>query len=132
MVRDPERVKDEQTKVAYSILRTHTALLVSWILAFYVCYGIRLHVTAMLADTQLAYDVERPVRTRSDLAEIPNVAWRFRPSCDIGDWIEITARVVGSYAVYVPLMVAAPCTAMATKRLISMKGSSASIMRFAH
>ena len=59
--------------VVWSTLGKHTAAIVSWTVVLYVFYGGWLYISRTFEDTQVAWDVERPIQTRSDLAQIPLV-----------------------------------------------------------
>ena len=69
----------------------------------------------------LAAEVERPVRTRSDLAEIPIIGYPFQMVCDIKDAIWVNSQFMMRYAVWLPAPCAAPGAVVAAKALLFTK-----------
>ena len=80
----------------WSTLGKHTAAIVSWTVVLYVLHRGWLYISRTFEDTQVAWDVERPIQTRSDLAQIPLVGPIYQLFCDATDWFEITMRMLKS------------------------------------
>ena len=77
-----------------------------------------LTTTNLYDDMVLAAEVERPVRTRSDLAEIPIIGRPFQMVCDIKDVIWVNSQFMMRYAVWLPALCAAPGAVVAVKALL--------------
>ena len=77
-----------------------------------------LATTNLYDDMVLAAEVERPVRTRSDLAEIPIIGHPFQMVCDIKDVIWVNSQFMMRYAVWLPVLCAAPSAVVAAKALL--------------
>ena len=80
-----------------------------------------LTTTNLYDDMVLAAEVERPVRTRSDLAEIPIVGYPFQMVCGIKDVIWVNSQFMMRYAVWLPALCAAPGAVVAVKALLFTK-----------
>ena len=80
-----------------------------------------LTTTNLYDDMVLAAEVERPVRTRSDLAEIPIIGYPFQMVCDIKDVIWVNSQFMMRYAVWLPALCAAAGAVVAVKALLFTK-----------
>ena len=80
-----------------------------------------LTTTNLYDDMVLAAEVERPVRTRSDLAEIPIIGYPFRMVCAVKDVIWVNSQFLMRYAVWLPALCAAPGAVVAIKTLLFTK-----------
>ena len=80
-----------------------------------------LTATNLYDDMVLAAEVERPVRTRSDLAEIPIIGYPFQMVCDIKPVIWVNSQFMMRYAVWLPALCAAPGAVVAVKALLFTK-----------
>ena len=117
--------------VVWSTLGKHTAAIVSWTVVLYVLYGGWLYTSRTFEDMQVAWDVERPIQTRSDLAQIPLIGPIYQLFCDATDWFEITFRMLKSCGICIPLMAAAPTAVVATRGIMSMISTTTTLIRFA-
>ena len=115
----------------WSTLGKHTAAVVSGTVVLYVLYGGWLYISRTFDDMQVAWDVERPIQTRSELAQIPLVSPVYQLFCDATDWFEITSRTLKSRGICIPLMAAAPTAVVATRNIISMISTTTTLIRFA-
>ena len=87
-----------------------------------VALGVLILTTTNLYDDMvLAAEVERPVRTRSDLAEIPIIGYPFQMVCVINDVIWVNSQFMMKYAVWLPALCAAPGAVVAMKALLFTK-----------
>ena len=114
-----------------SIVGNHTAAVVFWTLLLYGGYGAFQYIVNIIDDMGVAYEVERPYRTRSELSSIPLVGILYQFSCDISDWLEVTARMLRTWAVYIPLVAVAPAAAVATRTCFSLVSTSAAVVKYA-
>ena len=80
-----------------------------------------LTTTNLYDDMVLAAEVERPVRTRSDLAETPIIGYPFQMVCVINDVIWVNSQFMMKYAVWLPALCAAPGAVVAVKALLFTK-----------
>ena len=62
----------------------------------------------LYADMEIALEVERPVRTRSDLADIPILGHMFQVVCDLSDFISFNGGLARKYVPAVPALLALP------------------------
>ena len=62
----------------------------------------------LLEDMELAWEAERPVRTRSDLAEIPILGGIFQVFCDASDFVSFNAGLARRYVPAIPALAAIP------------------------
>ena len=69
----------------------------------------------------LAAGAERPVRTRSDLAEIPIIGYPFQLVCDIKDVISVNSQLLMRYAVWSPALCAASGVVVAVSAVLFTK-----------
>ena len=68
-----------------------------------------------------ALQVERPVRTRSDLADVPIIGPLFQYYCDLADLININTQFLKRYLVFIPVAFAVPGTVAGIKALMATK-----------
>ena len=95
------------------------------ILSLLVCIFVGIVLKIMILTTTNLYDdmvpaaeVERPIRTRSDLADIPIIGYPFQLVCDIKDVIGVNSQFMMRYAVWIPALCAAPGAVVAVKALL--------------
>ena len=62
----------------------------------------------LYADMEIALEVERPVRTRGDLADIPILGHMFQVVCDLSDFISFNGGLARKYVPAVPALLALP------------------------
>ena len=62
----------------------------------------------LYADMEIALEVERPVRTRSDLVDIPILGHIFQVVCDLSDFISFNGGLARKYVPAVPAFLALP------------------------
>ena len=98
------------------------------VLSLFVCMLLGIVLKIMILTTSNLYDdmvlaaeVERPIRTRSDLAEIPIIGYPFQLVCDIKDVIGVNSQFMMRYAVWIPALCAAPGAVVAVKALLFTK-----------
>ena len=82
---------------------------------------VTLTTTNLYDDMVLAAEVARPIRTRSDLAEIPIIGYPFQLVCDIKDVIGANSQFMMRYAVWIPALCAALGAVVAVKALLFTK-----------
>jgi hypothetical protein len=70
-------------------------------------------------EMSFAYDVEAPIPTRSQFAQIPIIGHVFQAACDVGDLVSVNAGFAVKYSAMVPWLVAAPAVAVAVPALAS-------------
>ena len=107
--------------VVWSHLGTHVLSLFVCMLLVIVLKMVILTSTNLYDDMILAVEVERPIRTRSDLAEIPVIGYPFQMVCDIKDVIWVNSQFMMRYAVWIPALCAAPGAVVAVKALLFTK-----------
>ena len=84
--------------------------------------GVRL-----LDDMKTALEIERPVRTRSDLEELPVVGMAFSMACDLQDFVWFNTQLVGKYAGALPFLFALPTAVGTANSLWSLKRSASTV-----
>ena len=84
--------------------------------------GVRL-----LDDMKSAMEVERPIRTRSDLEELPVVGTAFSMMCDMQDFVWFNTQLVGKYAGTLPFLFALPTAVGTASSLWSLKRSTTAV-----
>ena len=57
---------------------------------------------------EMALEAERPIRTRSDLAEIPIIGRFFQAYCDVSDFFSFNAGLAKDYLPLVPVVASVP------------------------
>ena len=62
----------------------------------------------LYADMEIALELERPVRTRSDLVDIPILGHMFQVVCDLSDFISLNGGLARKYVPAVPALLALP------------------------
>ena len=90
------------------------ALIVVAVLARLITWCLT-EIQQLYLDMEAALVVERPIRTRTDLAEIPLVGPIFSFYCDITDVIGLNFEFVRRYVGCVPIALAVPSVYAASK-----------------
>ena len=85
--------------------------------------GVRL-----LDDMKTAMEIERPIRTRSDLEELPVVGPAFSMACDLHDFVWFNTQLVGKYAGTLPFLFALPTAVGTANSLWSLKRSAGTVL----
>ena len=62
----------------------------------------------LYADMEIALEVERPIRTRSDLADVPILGHAFQVACDLSDFVSFNGGLARKYVPAVPALLALP------------------------
>ena len=62
----------------------------------------------LYADMEIALEVERPIRTRSDLAAVPILGHMFQAVCDLSDFVSFNGSLARKYVPAVPALLALP------------------------
>ena len=109
--------------IGSSICRCCCALAVALAISQAVTEGVRL-----LDDMKSAMEVERPIRTRSDLEELPLVGTVFSMMCDVQDFVWFNTQLVGKYAGTLPLLFAMPTAVGTMSSLWSLKRSATTVI----
>ena len=99
------------------------ALAVALAISQAVTEGVRL-----LDDMKSAMEVERPIRTRSDLEELPLVGTVFSMVCDVQDFVWFNTQLVCKYAGTLPSLFAMPTAVGTMSSLWSLKRSMTTVM----
>ena len=121
-----ERVPVEQVDrhaIGSSICRCCCALAVALAISQAVTEGVRL-----LDDMKSAMEVERPIRTRSDLEELPLVGTVFSMVCDVQDFVWFNTQLVSKYAGTLPFLFAMPTAVGTMSSLWSAKRAMTTAM----
>ncbi len=94
------------------------------IAAVYAAYGFVSHLITnfedMVEDMETALEVERPVRTRSELASIPVFGLIFQAVCDLSDFVSFNTGMAKKYVPVVPVVMAAPAVISTVSGLRSL------------
>ena len=99
------------------------ALAVALAISQAVTEGVRL-----LDDMKSAMEVERPIRTRSDLEELPLVGTVFSMMCDVQDFVWFNTQLVSKYAGTLPFLFAMPTAVGTMSSLWSAKRAMTTAM----
>ena len=109
--------------IGSSICRCCCALAVALAISQAVTEGVRL-----LDDMKSAMEVERPIRTRSDLEELPLVGTVFSMMCDVQDFVWFNTQLVSKYAGTLPFLFAMPTAVGTMSSLWSLKRSATTVI----
>ncbi len=82
----------------------------------------------MLEDMKVAMEVERPVRTRSDLEELPVVGPAFGVACDMQDFVWSNTQFVAKYVGCVPFLFAVSTMVGTINTVWSLKRSASVVL----
>ena len=121
-----ERIPEEPVDwlaIGLLICRCCFALAVALAVSQALREGVRL-----LDDMKSAMEVERPIRTRSDLEELPLVGTAFSMACDMQDFVWFNTQLVGKYAGTLPFLFALPAAVGTMSSLWSLKRSATAVV----
>ena len=82
----------------------------------------------LVVDMKEAMEFERPIRTRSDLEQLPVVGSAFSMACDLQDFVWFNSTMVGKYVGTIPFLVALPTTVGAVSSMWSLKKSATAVI----
>ena len=120
--RIPEQPVDWLT-IGLNLCRCLFALAVALAVSQALREGVRL-----LDDMKSAMEVERPIRTRSDLEELPLVGTVFSMVCDVQDFVWFNTQLVSKYAGTIPFLFAMPTAVGTMSSLWSAKRAMTTAM----
>ena len=112
----------EWLPLGINICRCLGALAVALAVSQALREGVRL-----LDDMKTAMEIERPIRTRSDLEELPVVGTAFSMACDFQDCVWFNTQLVGKYAGTLPFLSALPTAVGTANSLWSLKRSATAV-----
>ena len=121
-----ERIPEEPVDwlaIGSLICRCCFALAVALAVSQALREGVRL-----LDDMKSAMEVERPIRTRSDLEELPLVGTAFSMVCDFQDFVWFNTQLVSKYAGTLPFLFAMPTAVGTMSSLWSAKRAMTTAM----
>ena len=109
--------------IGLNVCRCCCALAVALAVSQALREGVRL-----LDDMKSAMEVERPIRTRSDLEELPLVGTVFSMMCDVQDFVWFNTQLVSKYAGTLPFLFAMPTAVGTMSSLWSAKRAMTTAM----
>lgn len=71
-----------------------------------------------LNDMHMAWEMEQPIPTRSEYAEVPIIGRMFQFGCDIGDVVRVNSGFLSKYASALPWVAMSPVVAVAAPKAI--------------
>lgn len=112
---------DKDISRVWWALAHHVAWLVIIIVVCHaVMYGAN-QAWFLYEDMAVALEVERPVRARSDLAEVPVVGPAFPFYCDFTDMASLNFGLFRRYVGMIPVAVAVPTAFTAAKAVVASR-----------
>ena len=118
----PEEAPESYFSMASNILICMFALCVALAVSHLIQEGWR-----VVVDMKEAMEFERPIRTRSDLEQLPVVGSAFSMACDLQDFVWFNSTMVGKYVGTIPFLVALPTTVGAVSSMWSLKKSATAV-----